>query len=300
MQLPVFVRIVEVGPRDGLQNETTPIDTDTKVEFINRLSETGLAVIETTSMVKPGRIPQLADAEDVYQKMDKLADVVYPVLVPNLQGMERALAIGADEIALFASASEQFSQDNINCTIAESLQRFEPVIELAQEYAIPIRAYLSCAFGHPSDDTITSDKVADMAELLTTMGCTEISLADTYGICTPLHTKKIITAVSERISVDQLAVHFHDTRGQALANILASLEMGVSVIDASVAGLGGCPFAQSASGNVATEDVVYMLNGMNIETGVDLNKLIDVGNFICNKLSRDNQSKVGRLGAAKP
>jgi len=300
MQLPVFVRIVEVGPRDGLQNETTPIDTDTKIEFINRLSETGLAAIEATSMVKPGQIPQLADAEDVFQKMDKQADVVYPVLVPNLQGMERALAISADEIALFASASEQFSQDNINCTIAESLQRFEPVIELAQEYSIPIRAYLSCAFGHPTDDTITADKVADMAELLTTMGCGEISLADTYGICTPVHTQKIITAVSERISVDQLAVHFHDTRGQALANILASLEMGVSVIDASVAGLGGCPFAKSASGNVATEDVVYMLNGMNIETGIDLDALIDVGNFICNKLGRDNQSKVGRLGTTKP
>lgn len=300
MQLPVFVRIVEVGPRDGLQNETSPIDTDTKVEFINKLSKTGLTVIEATSMVKPGRIPQLADAEDVYQKMDKLADVVYPVLVPNLKGMERALAIGADEIALFASASEQFSQDNINCTIAESLQRFEPVIELAQEYAIPIRAYLSCAFGHPSDDTITTDKVADMAELLTTMGCTEISLADTYGICTPLHTQKIIAAVTERISVDQLAVHFHDTRGQALANILASLEMGVSVIDASVAGLGGCPFAKSASGNIATEDVVYMLNGMNIETGIDLDALIDVGNSICQKLGRENQSKVGRLGITKP
>ena len=296
MQLPIFVKIIEVGPRDGLQNETTPIDTDTKVEFINQLSETGLAVIEATSMVKPGRVPQLADAEDVYQKMDKLAGVVYPVLVPNLQGMERALAIGADEIALFASASEQFSQDNINCSIAESLQRFEPVIEMAQEYAIPIRVYLSCAFGHPDDHNIEADKVADLAELLMTMGCREISLADTFGICTPAHAQRILSSVAERIPVDQIAVHFHDTRGQALANILASLEMGVAVIDASVAGLGGCPFAKSASGNVASEDVVYMLNGMNIETGVDLNKLIDVGNFICKKLGRDNQSKVGRLG----
>ncbi len=296
MQLPLFVKIVEVGPRDGLQSESTPIDTDTKVEFINKLSDTGLSVIEATSMVKAGRIPQLSDAEEVYQKINKLANVTYPALVPNLQGMERALAVGVDEIALFASASEHFSQDNINCSTAESLQRFEPVIELAQEYAIPIRAYLSCAFGHPSDNTITADKVADLAELLTTMGCIEISLADTYGICTPLQTQRILTSVSERISIDQLAVHFHDTRGQALANILASLETGVSVIDASVAGLGGCPYAKSASGNVATEDVVYMLNGMNIETGIDLNALIDAGNFICNKLGRDNQSKVGRLG----
>ena len=295
MQLPIFVKIVEVGPRDGLQNEPKPIDTNTKIEFINKLSDSGLSIIEVTSMVKPERVPQLADAEQVYQQIDKLAGVIYPVLVPNLQGMERALVVGADEIAIFASASEQFSQDNINCSIAESLQRFEPVIELAQKNDIRIRAYLSCAFGHPHE-AIEPDKVADLAELLTAMGCAEISLGDTYGLCTPLQAQRILSAIAARISVDQLAVHFHDTRGQALANILASLDMGVSVIDSSVAGLGGCPFAKSASGNVATEDVVYMLNGMNIETGIDLNALIDAGNFICNKLGRDNQSKVGRLG----
>lgn len=296
MQLPLFVKIVEVGPRDGLQNEAKPIDSDTKIEFINLLSDTGLSTIEVTSMVNPKRVPQLADAEIVYQGITKRSNVIYPVLVPNLQGMQRALEIGADEIAIFTSASEQFSQANTNCSIAESLQRFEPVVELAQQNDIRIRSYLSCAFGHPNDDSIAADKVADLSELLITMGCDEISLGDTYGICTPLHARRIVDAVANRISADRIAVHFHDTRGQALANILASLELGVSVIDSSVAGLGGCPFAKSASGNVATEDVVYMLDGMNIETGVDLNALIDGGNFICQKLGRENQSKVGRLG----
>lgn len=297
MDLPLFVKIVEVGPRDGLQNEPSPIDSDTKIEFINRLSDTGLSVIEATSMVKPGRVPQLSDAETVYQKINKRGHVTYPVLVPNLQGMQRALDVHADEIAIFTSASEQFCQANINCSIAESLHRFEPVIELAQQNDIRIRAYLSCAFGHPNDDTIEAEKVADLTELLITMGCAEVSLGDTYGICTPLQAHRILSTIANRTHVDQLAVHFHDTRGQALANILASLELGISVIDSSVAGLGGCPFAKSSSGNVATEDVVYMLHGMNIETGIDLDALVDVGNFICQKLGRENQSKVGRLGA---
>lgn len=296
MHLPEYVKIVEVGPRDGLQNEPNPIATDTKIEFINRLSETGLSVIEVTSMVKPGRIPQLADAEEVYQKINKQRGVTYPVLVPNLQGMERAMSVGADEIALFTSASETFNQKNINCSIAESLQRFEPVIELAQANNIRIRAYLSCAFGNPYDNDVEFSNVANLAELLTAMGCAEISLGDTFGRCTPLQAHQVVSTVAEHVAIDKIAVHFHDTRGQALANILTSLELGISIVDSSVAGLGGCPFAKSASGNVATEDVVYMLKGMNIETGINLDALIEVGNFICEQLGRDNQSKVGCLG----
>ena len=295
MRLPEFVKIVEVGPRDGLQNEPNPIATDIKIEFINRLSDTGLSVIEVTSMVKPGRIPQLADAEEVYKGINKRRGVTYPVLVPNLEGMERAMSVGADEIALFTSASETFNQKNINCSIAESLQRFEPVIELAQANDIRIRAYLSCAFGNPYDNDVEFGNVANLAELLITMGCAEISLGDTFGSCTPLQAHQVVSVVGENVVIDDIAVHFHDTRGQALANILACLELGVSIVDASVAGLGGCPFAKSASGNVATEDVVYMLKGMNIETGINLDALIDVGNFICGQLGRDNQSKVGRL-----
>ncbi len=296
MNLSEYVKIVEVGPRDGLQNEPSPINTDIKIEFINRLSTTGLSVIEATSMVKPGRMPQLADAEAVYKSINKQRDITYPVLVPNLEGMERAMSVGADEIAVFTSASEAFNQKNINCSIAESLQRFEPVIELAQANQIRIRAYLSCAFGNPYDKDVEFSNVANLAELLTTMGCAEISLGDTFGSCTPLQAHQVVSMVADHIGINNIAVHFHDTRGQALANILASLELGVSIVDSSVAGLGGCPFAKSASGNVATEDVVYMLKGMNIETGINLDDLIEVGQFVCAQHGRDNQSKVGRLG----
>lgn len=294
MNLPEYVKIVEVGPRDGLQNETQIIDSATKVEFINRLSATGLAVIETTSMVNPARIPQLADAEEVYAQITKQRGVTYPVLVPNQKGMERALAVGADEVSLFTSASESFNRKNINCSIAESLQRFEPVIEMAAQHNIPIRAYISCVLGSPYDDDVTVANVASLAELLHTMGCYEISLGDTIGIGTPLAAKRLVLKVAEHVPMKQLAVHFHDTRGQALANILACLEEGIAIVDASVAGLGGCPYAHGATGNVATEDLVYMLKGMEIETGVDLDALADVGNFICEKLGRENQSKVGR------
>ncbi len=296
MQLPQYVKIVEVGPRDGLQNEPNPVSSETKIELINRLTATGLSAIEVTSMVKPGRIPQLADAESIYQKINKRDGVTYPVLVPNIQGMQRAISVNANEIALFTSASEVFNQKNINCSIAESLQRFEPVIELAQKHNIRIRAYLSCAFGNPYDNDVEFSNVADLSARLIAMGCAEISLGDTFGSCTPLQAQHVVSMVGEKIDVSKIAVHFHDTRGQALANILASLQLDVSIVDSSVAGLGGCPFAKSASGNVASEDVVYMLKGMNIETGVDLEALIDTGNYICQKLGRDNQSKVGRLG----
>lgn len=299
MPFPEYVKIVEVGPRDGLQNEPNIIDATTKIEFINRLSATGLSVIEATSMVSPARIPQLADAEEVYTKITKQRGVSYPVLVPNMKGMERALAVGVDEIALFTSASESFSQRNINCSVAESLQRFEPVIELAAQHNIPIRAYISCVLGCPYDNDVKLSNVASLAELLYTMGCYEISLGDTLGIGTPLKAREMVLTVAEHVPLEHLAVHFHDTRGQALANILACIQEGVSIVDSSVAGLGGCPYANGATGNVATEDLVYMLKGMGIETGVDLDALVSVGRFICEKLGRENQSRVGRILTAK-
>ncbi len=297
MALPKHVKIVEVGPRDGLQNEPHIIDSATKIEFINRLSATGLSVIEATSMVNPARIPQLADAEVVYSNINRQHGICYPVLVPNIKGMERALAVGVKEIAIFTSASESFNKKNINCSIAESLQRFEPVIELATEHNIPIRAYLSCVLGCPYDNDIKLSNVASLAERLYTMGCYEISLGDTIGIGTPLKAREMVLTVAERLPLEHLAVHFHDTRGQALANIFACLEEGVSIVDSSVAGLGGCPYANGATGNVATEDLVYMLKGMEIETDVDLDALVSAGQFICEKLGRENQSMIGKIGA---
>ncbi len=295
MALPKHVKIVEVGPRDGLQNESHIIDSATKIEFINRLSATGLSVIEATSMVNPARIPQLADAEVVYSNINRQHGICYPVLVPNIKGMERALAVGVKEIAIFTSASESFNKKNINCSIAESLQRFEPMIELAIQHNIPIRAYLSCVLGCPYDNDIKLSNVVTLAERLYTMGCYEISLGDTIGIGTPLKARELILSVAQRVPLKHIAVHFHDTRGQALANIFACLEQGVSIVDSSVAGLGGCPYANGATGNVATEDLVYMLKGMGIETGVDLDTLVSVGRFICEALGRENQSRIGRL-----
>lgn len=300
MAFPEYVKIVEVGPRDGLQNEPTTIDSATKIEFINRLSATGLSVIEATSMVNPTRIPQLADAEEVYTKIDKQRGISYPVLVPNIKGMERALAVGVEEIALFTSASESFNQKNINCSVAESLQRFEPVIELATQQNIPIRSYISCVLGCPYDNDVKLENVASLAELLYTMGCYEISLGDTLGVGTPLKARELVLTVAEHVPLKHLAVHFHDTRGQALANIFACLEEGISIVDSSVAGLGGCPYANGATGNVATEDLVYMLKGMEIETGVDLDALVDVGRFICEKLGRESQSRIGRITPRRP
>ncbi len=299
MSLPEYVKIVEVGPRDGLQNEPNIINSATKIEFINRLAATGLSVIEATSMVNPARIPQLADAEAVYTNINKQRGVSYPVLVPNIKGLERALAVGVKEIALFTSASESFNQKNINCSIAESLQRFEPVIKLATQQNIAIRAYLSCVLGSPYDNDVKLSNVASLAEQLYTMGCYEISLGDTIGIGTPLKARELVLTVAERLPLEHLAVHFHDTRGQALANIFACLEEGVSIVDSSVAGLGGCPYANGATGNVATEDLVYMLKGLAIKTGVDLDALVSVGRFICEKLGRENQSKTGKIGAHK-
>ena len=295
MQLPEYVKIVEVGPRDGLQNEVNPIPTDVKIDLINRLSQSGLPVIEATSMVSPKWIPQLADAEDVYRAINKQQGITYPILVPNAQGLKRALEVGAKDIAVFAAASETFSQKNTHCSIDQSVERITAVIEEAQRENLNIRAYLSCVLGCPYEGDISIHQVVELSQRLYDLGCSEISLGDTIGIGTPRNAQTLIEQVSQHIPISKLAVHFHDARGQALANILACLQAGVSIVDCSVAGLGGCPYAKGASGNVATEDVVYMLHGMGIKTGVDLDKLVAVGQFISNVLGRDNQSKLGRI-----
>ncbi|MEE8266488.1 MAG: hydroxymethylglutaryl-CoA lyase [Acidiferrobacterales bacterium] len=291
---PQRVKVVEVGPRDGLQNEPTPIDTDTKVEFINRLSDTGLSVIEATSFVSPKWVPQLADADEVMARITRKTDVSYPVLVPNIKGLERAFAAGVKEIAVFSAASEAFSQKNTNCSIDESIERFRPAIARAQEEGVRVRGYISCVLGCPYEGAVDPQRVAAVARQLYGLGCYEISLGDTIGIGTPLQARDLVATVARVVPMEHLAVHFHDTRGQALANILACLELGVSVVDSSVGGLGGCPYASGATGNVATEDVLYMLHGMDIETGVDMDRLIEVGRFISTRLGRETQSRVAR------
>lgn len=292
---PQQVRVVEVGPRDGLQSEPLTVDTDSKIELINRLSETGLRVIEATSFVSPQWIPQLADAEAVCLGIQYYEGVDYPVLVPNQQGLQRALAVGVKQIAIFTAASETFCQNNMHCSIAESLARYEPVIHRAKAEGIQMRAYLSCVLGCPYEGEVDVRRVAELAQHFVQAGCYEISLGDTIGCGTPLQARHMVAVVAQAVPMHQLAIHFHDTRGQALANILACLKLGVAVVDAAVAGLGGCPYATGAAGNVATEDLVTMLHGMGIETGIDLEKLIDVGRFISDTLSRENRSRVGRL-----
>lgn len=291
---PQRIKIVEVGPRDGLQNEPTPIDTNTKVEFIDRLSDAGLSVIEATSFVSPKWVPQLADASEVMTRIRRKSGVSYPVLVPNIQGMERALAAGVEEIAVFTAASETFSRKNTNCSIDESIERFQPVVARAKKEGVRVRGYISCALGCPYEGAVDAGQVAAVGKRLCELGCYEVSLGDTIGIGTALQAQTMVTRVTREVPIERLAVHFHDTRGQALANILACLELGVSVVDGSVGGLGGCPYAKGATGNVATEDVLYMLHGMGIETGVDLDKLIEAGRFISAKLGRETQSRVAR------
>lgn len=294
IQFPRSVTIVEVGPRDGLQNEPGAIPTSTKVEFIDRLSATGLPVIESTSFVSPKWVPQLADCSEVMQQIQRRAGVRYTCLTPNLKGFERALAAGADEVAIFGAASEAFSQKNINCSIADSLERFKEVVAAAAAANIPVRGYVSCAVGCPYSGKVEPQQAAKVAKALYDMGCYEISISDTIGVGTPASIAAAIAATAELVPREKLAVHLHDTYGQALANILAALQMGISVIDASVAGLGGCPYAKGASGNVATEDVVYMLDGLGIKHGVDLTKLLEASEFICAALGRDNQSHVAK------
>lgn len=289
------IRLVEMSPRDGLQNEPGDIiATTVKTGLIDRLSDSGLSHIEAASFVSPKWVPQMADGSDVMAGIKRRSGVRYSVLTPNLKGFENALAAGADEVAVFGAASESFSQKNINCSVAESLARFQPVMEAAQNAGIPVRGYVSTVLGCPYEGDIAPEKVATVARALLDMGCYEISLGDTIGVGTPLKAKRMLEAVAKHVPMERLAAHFHDTYGQALANLYAVIEEGVAVIDASVAGLGGCPYAKGASGNVATEDVLYLLNGLGINTGVDLDKLVATGDWISKQLKRRNGSKVGQ------
>jgi hydroxymethylglutaryl-CoA lyase len=292
MDLPRSVRVVEVGPRDGLQNEPGSVPTETKIAFIDRLSATGLAAIETTAFVSAKWVPQMADNAQVMASITRKAGVSYPVLVPNMQGFQAAVKAGATEIAVFAAASESFSQKNINCSITDSLERFRPVIEAAKRSNIAVRGYLSCVLGCPYEGDITPEAVTRVAAALFRMGCYEVSLGDTIGVGTPGRAQMLIDAVATEVPREHLAGHFHDTYGQALANILACMERGIATFDSSVAGLGGCPYARGASGNVASEDLLYMLHGLGVETGVDLDALVDTGRFISKALGRRSASKV--------
>ena len=296
---PPAVRIVEVGPRDGLQNEKGLVPTESKVSFINALSETGLKSIEATAFVSAKWVPQMGDNEEVMKRITRKPGVNYPVLTPNIHGFEKAVKVGVKEVAIFGAASETFSKKNINCSIAESLDRFLPITEEARRLDIKVRGYVSCVVGCPYEGEISPDKVAEVSLKLLEMGCYEISLGDTIGIGSPGHFRRMLERVTRDIPVEQLAVHCHDTYGQALANILTSLDMGVTVVDSSVAGLGGCPYAQGATGNVATEDVVYMLKGLGVDTGIDLDKLCEVGDEISTTLMRRNNSKVALATAPK-
>jgi len=292
MHLPTQVKLVEVGPRDGLQNEPETVATAVKIELIEKLARAGLQSIEAGSFVSAKWVPQMADTADVMAGIAHLDGARFSVLTPNIKGFEAALEAGAGEIAVFAAASETFSQKNINCTIAESLDRFRPVTEAAKKAGIAVRGYVSCVLGCPYEGVIEPQAVAKVAGDLMAMGVYEISLGDTIGTGTPAAAQDLIKTVSEVVPVDSLAGHFHDTYGQALANILAVMEVGVKTIDASVAGLGGCPYAKGAAGNVASEDVLYMLNGLKVQTGVDLDAMIGAGRFICDALGRSSSSKV--------
>ena len=289
--VPDFVRLVEVGPRDGLQNERGEVPTAVKVELIERLADAGLPAVEATAFVSPKWIPQMADHTEVLERIRRKPGVSYPVLTPNLKGFDAARAAGATEVAIFGAASEAFSQKNINCSIAESLDRFHPVVGEAKKHGIKVRGYVSCVLGCPYEGEIRPDRVSEVASALYEMGCYEVSLGDTIGTGTPGRTKAMIEACAKRVPLEKLAGHYHDTYGQALANIYASLEMGVATFDASVAGLGGCPYAAGASGNVATEDVVYLMNGLGVRTGVDLARLVEIGQWICGVLGRKPASK---------
>lgn len=294
IRYPKTVKIVEVGARDGLQNEKLILSTEVKTAFIDKLSTTGLKVIEAASFVSPKWVPQMADGKDVFKRIQRHPYISYPVLVPNRQGMETALEAGVKEIAVFGAASEGFSRKNTNCSIEESLKRIKEVVRLALEHNIKVRGYVSCVIKCPYDGDVEPRRVAELSKILYNMGCYEISLGDTIGAGTPATMRRMLVEVMKTVPVKNIAVHCHDTYGQALVNILTSLQLGVSVVDASVAGLGGCPYAEGASGNVATEDVVYMLDNMGIKTGVDLMKLLDVGEYICKQLHRKPNSKVAR------
>ncbi|EOV6280824.1 hydroxymethylglutaryl-CoA lyase [Vibrio parahaemolyticus] len=293
MTLPTNVTIVEVGPRDGLQNES-PVSTRTKIRLIDLLSDTGLSHIEAGSFVSPKWVPQMADSKEVMQNITRRASVTYSALTPNLQGLEQALDTGANQVAIFTSASEGFCQHNINCSIAESLKRFEPLMVQADKYHVPVRGYLSCVVDCPYDGATSPTQVANISQALIELGCYEVSLGDTIGTGTPNRVKEMLESVLASIPNQRLAVHFHDTWGQALANIYQALSMGINTVDSSVAGLGGCPYAHGASGNVATEDVLYLCQGLGIETGVDLELLAKAGWMISDELQRQPTSKVSQ------
>jgi len=294
MTLPTHVRLIEVGPRDGLQNEAMPISVADKVQLVDALTDAGLGYIEVGSFVSPKWVPQMAGSADVFARIQHKPGVVYGALAPNLRGFEDAVAAGVKEVAVFAAASEAFSQRNINCSISESLARFVPILEAAQQHGISVRGYVSCVLGCPYEGIVPPQQVAAGAKELYAMGCYEVSLGDTIGTGTPNATRAMFEAVTAHVPRQKLAGHFHDTYGQALVNIYASLQEGIAVFDSSIAGLGGCPYAKGASGNVATEDVLYMLQGMGIETGVDMDKLLLAGQHICNVLGRVTGSRVAR------
>ncbi|WP_231759229.1 hydroxymethylglutaryl-CoA lyase [Microbulbifer elongatus] len=300
MALPDRVKIVEVGPRDGLQNEKQPISVGTRVQLIDLLSDSGLSVIEAGSFVSPKWVPQMASSEEVLASIRRAPGITYSALTPNMVGYERARDARADEVAVFGAASESFTRKNINCSIEESLERFRPLAEQARIDGIPVRGYVSCVLGCPCEGEINAEKVAEVSRALLDMGCYEISLGDTIGVGTPEKARYMIETVARQVPMAKLAVHFHDTYGQALANIYAALQAGVTVVDSAVAGLGGCPYARGASGNVASEDVLYMLDGLGIHTGVDLARLAKAGNFISRALGRDSGSKVARAIAGEP
>jgi len=293
MNYPPSVKIVEVGPRDGLQNEKTSLDAETRVELITQLTNAGLSYIEAGSFVSPKWVPQMAGSDKVFEQLPVDAATTYAALTPNMQGLERAMQCGVKEVAVFAATSQSFSQKNINCSIAESIERFKPVAREALSAGLAVRGYISCVVGCPYEGEVDIESVAQVAQQLLAMGCYEVSLGDTIGVGTPASIETLLNRLLKDITADKLAIHAHDTYGQALANILIALQLGISTVDSSVAGLGGCPYAQGASGNVATEDLIYMLNGLGINHGVDLPKLIAAGHFISQKLNRANGSKVG-------
>ena len=298
-QLPNKVKIVEVGPRDGLQNEKQLIDANDKIALINKLVDAGLTYVESGSFVSPKWVPQMATSSEIFEKLTKHHDVTYAALTPNMKGFEAAMSVNVDEVAIFGAASQSFSQKNINCSIEESLERFLPVVNAAIRNGIKVRGYVSCVVGCPYEGDIAPEAVANVAKKLRDMGCYEISLGDTIGVGTPASVSAMLDAVKAVVPANKLAVHFHDTYGQALTNIYTALSQGISVIDSAVAGLGGCPYARGASGNVATEDVVYMLNGLGICSGVDLDKLLEAGWFISDKLNQAPVSKVSQAMRAK-
>ena len=298
MKAPSDITIFEVGPRDGLQNESPGLSVEVKAELIDRLSDSGLPFIEAGSFVSPKYMPQMANSEDVLARIERNNKTAYAALVPNLIGFERALSAKSDIVAIFTAASEVFAQRNTNCSIDENFNRFGPVLERARELNIPVRGYVSCVMGCPYQGDVPAADVAEVAERLLKMGCYEVSLGDTIGIGDPLRTQLLIDAVADRIPIEKIAVHFHDTYGQALANILRAIDKGVTTIDSAVGGLGGCPYADGASGNVATEDVIYMLNGMSLSTGVDLNKIVETAWWISKKLNKNPSSRVAHAMGA--